>query len=63
MFGQKRIQNLNDYFLEPGSRKEQGVFFYRITGYNQEIHDFIRRYYEAAKRTGVVIEGRIPNPL
>lgn len=27
MFGQKRIQNLNDYFLEPGSRKEQGVFF------------------------------------
>ncbi len=62
MFEKKRLQSLNDYFLEPGSRKEQGVFFYRITGYNQGIHDFIRKYYDAARTSGVVIEGRIPNP-
>ncbi len=62
MFEHKKLQSLNEYFLEPGSRREEGVFFYRINGYNGEIHGFIKKYYEAARMSGVVIEGRIPNP-
>ncbi|MCI8484341.1 MAG: hypothetical protein HFH41_08380 [Lachnospiraceae bacterium] len=62
MFEQKELQNLNDYFLNLENRKEPCVFFYRINGYSQEIKDFIQKYYEAARRTGVVIEGKVPNP-
>lgn len=62
MFEHKRLQSLDDYFLELCNRKEKGVFFYRINGYDKDIHDFIRKYYEQARRTGVVIEGKIPNP-
>lgn len=58
----RKLQNLEEYFSEPESRRESGVYFYRIYGYNQEIHEFIRRYYHAARTSGVVIEGRIPNP-
>ncbi|MFG6383007.1 MAG: YceG family protein [Lachnospiraceae bacterium] len=62
MFEQKELQNLNDYFLELGNRKEKSVFFCRINGYNKEIKSFIQKYYEAARRSGVVIENRISNP-
>ncbi len=62
MFEHKELQKLSGYFLEPGSRKGQEVYFYRITMYSQEIHEFILKYYEAARASGVVIEGRIPNP-
>ncbi len=53
---------MDDYFLEYGKRREQGVYFYRINGYNDHIREFLARYYEEARRTGAVIEGRIPNP-
>ena len=62
MFEHKELQKLSGYFLEPGSRKGQEVYFYRITMYSQEIHEFILKYYEAARASGAVIEGRIPNP-
>lgn len=62
MFEHKTIQELNDFFVELNRRKEKGVYFYRINGYNEQIHTFIRKYYEAARQTGVIIEGRIPNP-
>ena len=58
----RKLRNLEEYFSEPESRRESGVYFYRIYGYNQEIHEFIRRYYHAARTSGAVIEGRIPNP-
>ncbi len=38
------------------------MYFYRINGYTEEIGQFIQRYYEAARLSGVIIEGRIPNP-
>lgn len=40
----------------------QDIYFYRINGYTEEIEQFIWKYYETARRRGVVIEGKIPNP-
>ena len=57
-----KIRTLNDYFADLNSRRDKGVYFYRINGYSEEIEQFIKQYYDAARRTGVVIEGKIPNP-
>lgn len=62
MFTHNKIKNLNDFFVERDSRPGKGVYFYRINGYTEEIGQFIQRYYEAARLSGVIIEGRIPNP-
>ena len=51
-----------DYFLKLEERKEKGVYFYRICGYSEKVGEFIKKYYDIARRTGVVIEGKIPNP-
>lgn len=62
MLEHKQIQGLDDYFRELNSRREKGVYFYRINGYTEEIGDFIKKYYEVARRNGVIIEGKIQNP-
>ena len=62
MFKHIKIENLEDYFMELPARKEQGVYFYRINGYSDKIASFIKKYYEVARKSGVVIEGKIPNP-
>ncbi|MBD5543821.1 MAG: hypothetical protein HDR01_06175 [Lachnospiraceae bacterium] len=62
MLEHKKIRNLSDYFVELNNRQNKEVYFYRINGYSAEIGDFIKKYYEVARRTGVVIEGKIPNP-
>lgn len=62
MFKHEKIQRLDDFFTDMGNRSAKGAYFYRINSYNEEIDSFVRKYYEAARRTGVVIEGRIPNP-
>lgn len=62
MFTHIKIKNLNDFFAERERRPEQGVYFYRINGYTEEIGQFIQKYYEAARQSGVIIEGKIPNP-
>ena len=62
MFENRALGSLDDFFLEYGKRREQGIYFYRINGYNARIREFLVRYYEEARRTGVVIEGKIPNP-
>ncbi len=62
MFEHKKIQRLEDYFLPLASRREKGVYFYRINQYSEETGQFLRKYYETARRFGVIIEGRIPNP-
>ncbi len=56
------IHNLDDFFTERGKRPEKGVYFCRLTAYSAEIERFIRKYYDEARKTGVVIEGKIPNP-
>lgn len=62
MFAHKKLQSLEDFFTELNNRKDRAVYFYRISGCNEQIKDFIRKYYEAARLSGVIIEGRIPNP-
>lgn len=54
--------NLDDFFVEMSKRSEKRVYFYRISQISEEISRFICRYYEAARQSGVIIEGRIPNP-
>ncbi len=62
MFTHKKITQLNDFFLEHSKREGDLVFFYRINGYTEEIAEFIQNYYDAARKSGVIIEGKIPNP-
>ena len=62
MFEHKILHDLNAYFLKLNQRDGKSVYFYRINGYSEEIKSFIQKYYESARRTGVVIEGKIPNP-
>lgn len=62
MFEHMKINSLDDYFADLNSRPNKGVYFYRINGYSEEIERFIKKYYDAARQTGIVIEGRIPNP-
>ncbi len=57
-----KIQSLNDFFIKLEGRREKGTYFYRINGTNEEIHRFIRKYYDAARVNGVILEGRIANP-
>lgn len=54
--------NLDDFFVEMSKRREKRVYFYRINQTSGEISRFICKYYEAARQSGVIIEGRIPNP-
>jgi len=62
MFEHKRLVGLDDYFKELSARPEKGVYFYRVCGYNEQVAEFLKKYYEAARTSGVIIEGRIPNP-
>lgn len=62
MFEHKKIQTLSDFFVDLNNRREKGVYFYRINGYNEQIKDFIQDYYMLARGSGVVLEGKIPNP-
>lgn len=62
MFEHKTLTNLDEYFLELNARQGKSVYFYRINGYNESIQAFIQKYYEAARKNGVVAEGKIPNP-
>lgn len=56
------ISKLDDYFIDLGKRSTKGVYFYRINGYNQQIHAFIQLYYESARLNGAIIEGKLQNP-
>ncbi len=62
MFKRIKIQNTDDFFLPASKRPGKGVYFYRINRYNDSVGDFLIKIYETARRFGVIIEGRIPNP-
>lgn len=62
MFENKALQDLNEYFQDLNLRRDKGVYFYRINGWSEQIGKFISIYYEAARKRGVIIEGKIPNP-
>lgn len=63
MLEHKKIQNLSDYFVELNSRREKGVYFYRINGYSEEVGEFIKKYYDTARRTGGLSKGRYLIPM
>lgn len=62
MLNKLEIAKLDDYFVGLKERRNKGAYFYRINGYNQQIHEFIQRYYEEARLKGVIIEGKLANP-
>ncbi len=62
MFPHLQLNEAEDLFTRLEGRVPQGVYFYRIIGYSDEIEGLLTRYYEAAIKSGVVIEGNIPNP-
>lgn len=62
MLKRMEISRLDDYFIDLGKRRNKGVYFYRINGYSQQIHEFVQRYYESARLNGVVLEGKLQNP-
>ncbi|MDE6776054.1 MAG: YceG family protein, partial [Ruminococcus sp.] len=62
MFEHKKIHCLDDFFNSLSDRTGRCVYFYRINSYSDVIDSFIWKYYTEARKNGVVIEGRIPNP-
>ena len=62
MFEHKTIQNPEDFFVPLSGRRKKEVYFCRINSYNEAIGEFLIKYYETARRFGVIIEGRIQNP-
>ena len=62
VFTHIKAGGLNDFFTELQNRPQNGIYFYRINGYNEQIENFIRKYYDSALKNGIVIEGHIPNP-
>lgn len=62
MYERLILQDLDEYFKELSARTAKGVYFYRLSGWSSGINSFIKKYYETARTSGVIIEGRIPNP-
>lgn len=56
------LTSLNDYFKDIGSRSQKGYLFCRINNYSKEVESFIARFYDTARKNGVIIEGKIANP-
>ena len=62
MYKKLRLHQLNDFFLPLSLREQKGIYFYRIYSYNEEIEDFIYQYFLEAKRKGIILFEKIPNP-
>ena len=58
----KKLQKLDDFFTVLSKRTELGIYFYRLNGISPEVSQFIDKYYDAAQKSGVIIEGKIANP-
>lgn len=62
MFRHAKLNQLSEYFAPLSNRMGRSVFFCRIASYSDEVSAFVKQYYEAARKNGVIIDGRIPNP-
>ena len=58
----QKIKEVDDFFKRLSMRKPRGVYFYRINSYDETILEFIRKYYDLAKREGAIIDKNIENP-
>ena len=56
------LERPEDYFRKLGERSPRGVYFCRLNGYSREVRRFLERYYEAARLSGVILEGKLTNP-
>lgn len=62
MFKHGKISDLDEFFTALSAREGRNVYFYRINGYNSQVDNFIKKIYEAARMSGVIIEGKLLNP-
>ncbi len=62
MFQRISIQALDDYFKESTLRPKKGIYFGRLTVYNEGIDDFLYRFFLDARKNGIYVKGKIPNP-
>lgn len=62
LFKHIKIQSLDDFFIPLSGRSEKGIYFYRFNKTSDIIDEFIYKYYNAARKSGVVIDGKIGNP-
>ena len=54
--------NMENYFEPKSHRAKEGVYFYRIIGYDEELLKFLRKYQTFAQRKGTYINSTIKNP-
>ena len=59
MFQLAELTQLNDCFRPLSQRGGARAYFLRIAAYSGDVAEFLRRYYEAARRSGVIIDGRM----
>ncbi|MEE5992786.1 MAG: YceG family protein [Oscillospiraceae bacterium] len=62
MYQYQNPQNFEAYFKPMMARRPQGVYCCRLVGYHPEVKEWIQKYYNTARKNGVIIEGGIPNP-
>ena len=49
-------------FLPLDKRSDKQARFIRIAGYNDDVKDFILKYYAAAGKKGIAVTGKLPSP-
>lgn len=62
MFQLGTLLKLNDFLTPLSQRREPCVYFVRVEGFTEDLPDGVKEFYQEARRNGVIIDGRIPNP-
>jgi hypothetical protein len=62
MFERAELNKTDEYFVEGSLRKNNAIYFCRLTTYNEEIDNFLRTYLQQVVKNGIYINGKIPNP-
>ncbi|WP_081642812.1 YceG family protein [Lachnobacterium bovis] len=57
-----KINQLNDFFKDITIREKDTIFRCRIEDYNQDIFEFLKKYFDEAYKKGAVLEDGIANP-
>ena len=57
-----KIQNPDNFFIELSRRPDKKAYFYVFDNTSDQIDGFLCKYFDAARKYGVVIEGKIGNP-
>ena len=57
-----RLNQLSDFFKDISQREKGIIYRYRIEEYNQDIFEFLKRYFDEAYKSGTVLGDGITNP-